>query len=120
MVIFITLLAGLIPLLQVTSIDVVGRITTGLTRCERSGQNYRIIRNNLYHVVSEHQVAHGKIVLIDRLSMFGGDRPEESRLGCADLISTSAHRSVRRFPPGVSGRPGQSGPPTPDSPALNI
>jgi hypothetical protein len=42
-VIFITLLAGFIPLLQVTFIALLEDYLSRLTRCERSGQNSRII-----------------------------------------------------------------------------
>jgi hypothetical protein len=43
MVIFITLLAGFVPLLQVTFFALLEDLSIGLTRCERSGQNSRII-----------------------------------------------------------------------------
>ena len=59
----ITLLAGFVPLLQVTFI-VVGRILIRITRCERSGQNHRIAGFDPYHVVSEHWVDHGEIDLL--------------------------------------------------------
>jgi hypothetical protein len=42
MVIFITLLAGFVPLLQVTFFVLLEDFISGLTRCERSGQNSRI------------------------------------------------------------------------------
>jgi hypothetical protein len=41
-VIFIVLLAGFIPLLQVTFIALLEDYLSGLTGCERSGQNSRI------------------------------------------------------------------------------
>jgi hypothetical protein len=41
-VIFIMLLAGFVSLLQVTSIVLLEDYLSGLTRCERSGQNSRI------------------------------------------------------------------------------
>jgi hypothetical protein len=43
MVISIMLLAGFVPLLQVTFIALLEDLSIGLTRCERSGQNSRII-----------------------------------------------------------------------------
>jgi hypothetical protein len=43
MVIFITLLAGFVPLLQVMFIVLLEDLSIGLTHCERSGQNLRII-----------------------------------------------------------------------------
>jgi hypothetical protein len=41
-VIFITLLAGFVPLLQVTFFALLEDYLSGLTRCERSGKNSRI------------------------------------------------------------------------------
>jgi hypothetical protein len=43
MVIFIMLLAGFVPLLQVTFFALLEDLSIGLTRCERSGQNSRIL-----------------------------------------------------------------------------
>jgi hypothetical protein len=42
-VIFIMLLAGFVPLLQVTFFALLEDLSIWLTRCERSGQNSRII-----------------------------------------------------------------------------
>jgi hypothetical protein len=42
-VIFITLLAGFVPLLQVTFITLLEDLSIGLTHCEILGQNSRII-----------------------------------------------------------------------------
>jgi hypothetical protein len=63
-VIFITLLAGFVPLLQVTFIALLEDLSIWFTRCERSGQNSRIIALILYHVVSEHQVDHRECFLL--------------------------------------------------------
>jgi hypothetical protein len=45
-VIFITLLAGSVPLLQVTFITLLEDYLSGLTRCERSGQKLKDHRRN--------------------------------------------------------------------------
>jgi hypothetical protein len=42
-VIFITLLAGFVPILQVTFFALLEDLSIGLTHCERSGQNSRIL-----------------------------------------------------------------------------
>jgi hypothetical protein len=57
-VIFITLLAGFVPLLQVTFFALLGDYLSGLTRCERSGQNSEDHRRDPYHVVSDYWVYH--------------------------------------------------------------
>jgi hypothetical protein len=49
-VIFITLLAGFVPLLQVTFFALLEDYLSGLTRCERSGQNSRIAGVILHHL----------------------------------------------------------------------
>jgi hypothetical protein len=61
-VIFITLLAGFIPLLQVTLFVLLEDYLSGLTHCERSAQKLKDHRCDPYHVVSERQVDHGAIV----------------------------------------------------------
>jgi hypothetical protein len=48
-VIFITLLAGFVPLLQVTFFALLEGYLSGLTRCERSGQNSKDHRRDPYH-----------------------------------------------------------------------
>ena len=45
----ITLLAGFVPLLQVCVHRVIGRISIRGSRCERSGNNYRIHPLDPYH-----------------------------------------------------------------------
>ena len=52
------------PHLQVTFI-VVGRITTGLLAVKDRGKIIGSLDVILYHVVSEHQVDHGEVELID-------------------------------------------------------
>jgi hypothetical protein len=65
-VIFITLLAGFVPLLQVTFFALLEDYLSGLTRCERSGQNSKDRRRVPYHVVSDYWVSHRECVrLID-------------------------------------------------------
>jgi hypothetical protein len=51
-VIFITLLAGFVPLLQVTFFALLEDYLSGLTRCERSGQNSKDHRRDPYHTVT--------------------------------------------------------------------
>jgi hypothetical protein len=63
-VIFIMLLAGFVPLLQVTFFALLEDYLSGLTRCERSGQNSEDHRRDPYHVVSAYWVAHGEIALL--------------------------------------------------------
>jgi hypothetical protein len=63
-VIFIMLLAGFVPLLQVMFFALLEDLSTGLTRCERSGQNSRIPRRDPYHVVSNYWVAHRECFLM--------------------------------------------------------
>ena len=55
----------IIPLLQVASIGVVGRIPIGGFAVKDRDNNYRIRRFDPYHVVSDYWVAHSEIVLID-------------------------------------------------------
>jgi hypothetical protein len=50
-VIFITLLAGFVPLLQVTFFALLEDYLSGLTRCERSGQNSKDHRRDPYQFV---------------------------------------------------------------------
>jgi hypothetical protein len=57
-VIFITLLAGFVPLLQVTFFALLEDYLSGLTRCERSGQNSRIAGVILIILVSDYWVYH--------------------------------------------------------------
>jgi hypothetical protein len=65
-VIFITLLAGSVPLLQVTFIALLEDYLSGLTRCERSGQKPKDHRRDPHHVVSDYWVDHRECVrLID-------------------------------------------------------
>jgi hypothetical protein len=46
---------------------IIGRFLTGLTRCERSGQNSKDHRCDPYHVVSDYWVSHRECVrLIDQ------------------------------------------------------
>jgi hypothetical protein len=58
MVIFIMLLAGFVPLLQVTFIVLLEDLSIGLTHCERSGQNIKDHWRDSYHVVSDYWVYH--------------------------------------------------------------
>jgi hypothetical protein len=48
----------------VTFIALLEDYLSGLTRCERSGQNSKDRRRDPYHVVSEYWVAHGEIDLL--------------------------------------------------------
>ena len=57
-VISTTLLAGFIPHLQVTPLVLLEGFIVRVTRCERLGQNQRIIPCDPYHVVSDFWVAH--------------------------------------------------------------
>ena len=61
--IFITLLAGFVPLLQVTFI-VVGRITTGLLAVKDRDKINRITWLDPYYVVSDYWVDHSEIDLL--------------------------------------------------------
>jgi len=61
-VISITLLAGFVPLLQVTFFALLEGFSIRVARCERSGQTF-----SPYHVVSDYWVDHGEFVLIDRI-----------------------------------------------------
>jgi hypothetical protein len=64
MVIFITLLAGFVPLLQVTFFALLEDLSIGLTRCERSGQNSKDHRCDPYHVVLDYWVDHSEYLLL--------------------------------------------------------
>jgi hypothetical protein len=64
MVIFITLLAGFVPLLQVTFFALLEDYLSGLTRCERSGQNFKDHWRDPYHVVSDYWVYHCEYILL--------------------------------------------------------
>jgi hypothetical protein len=48
----------------VTFIALLEDYLSGLTRCERSGQNSKDRRRDPYHVVSDYWVAHGEIDLL--------------------------------------------------------
>jgi hypothetical protein len=63
-VIIIMLLAGFVPLLQVTFFTLLEDYLSGLTRCERSGQNSKDHRLDPYHVVSDYWVAHGEYFVL--------------------------------------------------------
>jgi hypothetical protein len=63
-VIFITLLAGFVSLLQVTFIVLLEDLSIGLTRCERLGQNSEDHQRDPYHVVSDYWVAHDEYFLL--------------------------------------------------------
>jgi hypothetical protein len=58
------LLAGFVPLLQVTFFTLLEDFISGLTRCERSGQNSEDHRCDLYHVVSDYWVDHSEYLLL--------------------------------------------------------
>jgi hypothetical protein len=63
-VIFITLLAGFVPLLQVTFFTLLEDYLSGLTRCERLGQNSKDHRRDPYHVASDYWVDHRECFLL--------------------------------------------------------
>jgi hypothetical protein len=63
-VFIITLLAGFVPLLQVMFIALLEDYLSGLTRCERSGQNSKDHPRDPYHVVSDYWVDHRECLLL--------------------------------------------------------
>jgi hypothetical protein len=64
MLILFMLLAGFVPLLQVAFIVFLEEYLSGLTRCERSGQNSEDHPLHPYHVVSDYWVDQGECVLL--------------------------------------------------------
>jgi hypothetical protein len=64
-VFIITLLAGFVPLLQVTFFALLEDFYSGLLAMKDRDKTHRITGVILYHVVSEHQVDHDAIRVVE-------------------------------------------------------
>jgi hypothetical protein len=78
---------------------VIGRYLSGLTRCERSGQNSKDHRRDPYHVVSDYWVDHGEcFLLIDlRIVFSSGSFQIRKFADCSSSIFFSDSQ-VKLFP----------------------